>query len=248
MFYMIHQKGVKVHRQFLQLIKDNAAREVSALRVVNSDEGAEIYLYDVIDPLFGIGAADFVKELSALKGKPVALHINSPGGDVFDARAMATAIAAHGDVTAHIDGLAASAATYVATAAKKVLIADGSLFMVHNAWTFAYGNKHDLQETAALLDKIDDTIKGSYIAKTGKGADEITALMDAETWLTAAEAVENGFADEVIGGETKAQNTWNLAAFKNAPKPPAPTGPSVEELAASQRQRNLNRLRLYEIG
>jgi ATP-dependent protease ClpP protease subunit len=202
--------------QLLKLLRDNANKPVNNLRVENKDNGAEMYLYDIIDDYFGVSANDFNKELSALKGKPVSLHINSAGGDVFSGRAMASAIASHGNVTAYIDGLAASAATYVALAAKEVHIADGAMFMIHNAWSLAYGNKNDMRDTADLLEKIDATIVNDYKKKTNLDEAEIVAMMDAETWLNAQEALDKGFVDFIFNGK-KIDNTWDLSAYNNAP-------------------------------
>lgn len=230
-------------KKLVQLIRNNASRERVKVRA-EGDE-ATIYLYDVIDDYWGVSAAEVTKALSELKGKSVSLRINSPGGDVFAGRAMATAIAQHGDVTAYIDGLAASAATYVAIAAKSVVMAEGGFFMVHNAWTMAYGNKSELIETAGLLDKIDQSIINDYAKKTGKTVEEIAAWMNAETWFSAQEALESGFVDS-IAGETKADNKWDLSAYSNAPK----IEQKQEETPdwAAIQQRNLNRLRLHEIG
>lgn len=233
-------------KKLLQLIKNNADRKPVAIRA-EGDE-ATIYLYDVIDDYWGVSAAEINKALAELRGKAVTLRINSPGGDVFAGRAMATAIAQHGNVTAHIDGLAASAATYVAIAAKSVVIADGGFFMVHNAWTFAYGNKAELIETAGLLDKIDQSIVNDYARKTGKTVAEIVAWMNAETWFSAQEALENGFVD-AIGEAAQASNAWNLSAYDKAPKALKDrVTPDPEPDFAVIQQRNLNRLRLYEIG
>ena len=126
-----------MHSRLLQLLRDNATREPTGLRMEASADATTIYLYDVIDPYWGISASEVVKQIAGLKDSAIHLRINSPGGDVFDGRAIASAIAQHGNVTAWIDGLAASAATYVATAAKTVNIAEGAFFMVHEAWTLA---------------------------------------------------------------------------------------------------------------
>jgi ATP-dependent protease ClpP protease subunit len=232
-----------MHKKLLQLLRDNATKVGSPIKVENASESATIYLYDIIDPYFGIGALDFNKELSALKGKPVNLRINSPGGDVFDARAMATAIAQHGNVTAYIDGLAASAATYVATSAKSVSMSEGSFFMIHNAWTMGYGNKNDFASLIDLLDKMDQTIINDYVKKTGRPADEITAWMNAETWFTAQEALDNGFVNTVSDG-VKVENKWNLSAYANAPKVEDKT---EEELLNTYREAAERRLRLLTI-
>jgi enoyl-CoA hydratase/carnithine racemase len=104
-------------------------------------------------------------------------------------------------VVAHIDGLAASAATAIAVAADEVLMAAGAMFMIHNAWTIAIGDKNDFLECAALLEKVDGTLADRYAAHTGKPVSELKTLMDAETWFTAEEAVEFGFASAVEGDE-----------------------------------------------
>ncbi len=230
-------------KQLVQLIRNNAKREPA--RIVAEDQPDTLFLYDVIDPYWGVSASDFNKTLAGMAGKKVTLRVNSPGGDVFDGRAMAAAIAQHGNVHAVIEGVAASAATYVTAACASVEITQGSFYMIHNAWTMAYGNKEDLRSTAGLLEKIDGSILDDYERRTGKARDQLAAWMDAETWFTAAEAVEHGFAD-TVSEKSSAKNTWDLSAYNNAPKPPAPADdePQWEAL----RQRNLNRLRLHELG
>jgi ATP-dependent Clp protease, protease subunit len=200
----------------LKLLRDNAKKEISNLRIEAKDNAVDIYIYDVIDDYFGVSANEFNKELASLKGKQVNLRINSAGGDVFSGRAMATAIANHGNVIAYIDGLAASAATYVALAAKEVHIADGAMFMIHNAWSLAYGNKDDMRNTADLLEKIDGTIIADYVKKTNLEESEIKSMMDAETWFTAQEALDKGFVDVIFAG-VEAKNSWDLSAYNNAP-------------------------------
>ena len=98
--------------------------------------------------------------------------------------------------------------------------------MVHNASGMAWGDKTDMRETADLLQKIELSIVADYTTKTGKSDDEIVALMDAETWMTADEALANGFIDTVITAKAKTKNTWNLGAYKNAPaaEPAEPAG------------------------
>lgn len=211
-------------KKLLQLIKDNIHRPEPSLKVVNeSAETATIYLYDVIDDYFGVSAADFNKELMALSGKEVHLRINSPGGDVFAAEAMATFIKQHGNVHAHIDGYAASAATRIASAAKTVQIAEQGFYMIHNAWTLAIGNKEELRSTADLLDKIDASIIAGYAIKTGNTTAQISEWMAAETWFSAQEALNNGFVDSIYTAQTDENapkdkaTAWNLAAFEHAP-------------------------------
>lgn len=230
-------------KKIVQLIRNNSSRTPAPIRA--EGEAETLYLYDVIDPYWGIGASAFNKELAGMGGKKVTLRVNCPGGDVFDGRAMAAAIAQHGDVHAVIEGLAASAATFITAACASVTIAKGSFYMIHNAWTMAYGNKDDLIETASLLGKIDESIVADYERKTGKSNEEIVAWMNAETWFSAEEAVEHGFVDSITD-TAKVENKWNLSAYSNAPQiaPPADQQPDWEAI----RQRNLNRLRLHEVG
>lgn len=213
----------------IQLFKNNqsAKRE---FRIVNEGREATIYLYDIIgeDWYGGVSAKDFVPKLAALDVDVIHLRINSPGGDVFDARAMAMAIKQHpAKVISHIDGQAVSAATYVALAGDEVEIADGGFFMIHNAWTVQMGNAADFRAQAELLDKVDASISADYERKTGKSADDVLAMMAATTWMTSAEALAEGFVDRVAEGKTATSNHWNLAAYGNAPaaliEPPEPT-------------------------
>lgn len=239
--------------KLLQLLQANARGDKAAgIRADASGDVGHVYVYDVIDSYWGASAKALVEALASLAGKPVALHINSPGGDVFEARAMVSALRAHGDaVTTYIDGLAASAATYLALAGDQVHITDGGMFMVHNSWTLAWGNKTELRSTADLLDKIDGTIAADYMRKTGAAADQVASWMDAETWFTAQEALDAGFVDQVDGAADApaAMSRWNLSAYANAPQiaPPKTNtrDPGLDALVTQQLQANRNRLRLF---
>lgn len=201
--------------KLIQMLQANANRPKPPS---NASTATDIYLYDVIGDWYGITASDFVEAVKSADNGAFTLHINSPGGDVFDARAIATAIKSHpAKVTAVIEGVCASAATYIALAADEVKMADGALFMIHNAWTLALGNADDMDHTAALLRKVDSSILDDYVAKTGKDREEIAAAMAAETWYDANEAKEFGFVDEVLHAKA-AKNMWDLSAYDNAPK------------------------------
>jgi ATP-dependent Clp protease protease subunit len=197
--------------------KDRAKR----LEILNADgPEATVYLYDAIDSYYGVNAEAFVKDFNAITAPTIHLRINSPGGDVFDGRAIATAIAQHpSNVIAHVDGLAASAASYVAIAADSVEMAPGSFLMIHNAWTLAFGNADDLLSTAALLEKIDASLAADYSKKTGKSQSQIAEWMSAETWFSAEEAVTEGFASSIAETAPEGvENAWDLSAFAHAPK------------------------------
>ena len=206
--------------KLLQLARENADRS-KPLRAEAEGAEATVYLHGVIGGWWGdIDETEFSKTLAALDVDTIHLRIDSPGGDVFAARAMMTAISQHqAKVIAHVDGLAASAATGICMACDEVEITQGAGFMIHNAWTIAIGNKTDLSKTVELLGKIDAGLANDYSRRTGKESAQIVSWMDEETWFTADEAVENGFADrvvEVVG--KKAKNAWNLSAYRNAPK------------------------------
>jgi ATP-dependent protease ClpP protease subunit len=249
--------------QLMQLLRDNARTDARPpIRAQATEEGVAIYVYDVIDPYWGASATALIEQLTAAAGKLVELHINSPGGDVFEARAMAAAIAGYdGPVEACIDGVCASAATYLALAAKSTCMVEGALLMVHNSWTIAYGDKTALRSTADLVEKIDGTIAATYMKKTGATLAQVQAWMDAETWFTCQEALDAHFIDAIEPNtqqgdmaEDAQQNRWNLSAYANAPKPqpraapapdPAALAAELAAKAATQHQANRNRLRLF---
>lgn len=207
-------------KKLYQLLRNNAAAP-APLRAENKDQEATLYIYDVIDSFWGVRALDVATFLVSLAaGTRLNVRINSPGGDVFEARAISTAIKNFkGPKTVYIDGLAASAATTIALAGDSVEIAEGSFFMIHNAWTLAMGDKNSLLETAALLDKVDAAIAADYSKKTGKDNAAIAELMNAETWLSAQDAVDQGFCDKLQeGSQANDLKQWNLSAYDKAPK------------------------------
>lgn len=129
----------------------------------------------------------------------VELVINSPGGSVFDAAEIYTAIKEYdGNVTAKIVGLAASAASWIAMAADEVSISPLGLMMVHNAQSFAIGDHREMDVSSNMLKSVDDAIRSAYKLKTGLSDDELETLMNAETWFNANEAKEAGLVDSVL--------------------------------------------------
>lgn len=212
--------------KLFQLLLDNkAAGGARGLRAEASDTGVAILLSDVIDAYYGANTQALQAAMPA-NDVPFTLYLNSPGGDVFEARDMAALIARHGAPVDIIGtGVVASAATYLALAGRSFKMTEGGLFMVHESWTFAYGNKGELRQTADLLEKVDGTIAGDYQRKTGASAEQVDAWMKAETWFTAQEAVDAKFADAVVPNtQAGAQDrvTWNLSAYNKAPTVPEP--------------------------
>jgi ATP-dependent Clp protease protease subunit len=132
-------------------------------------------------------------EVSALD-----VHINSEGGDVFAGSAIFTMLRnVRGPVTAYVDGLAASAASMIAMAASRVVMPANAMMMVHMPWSLSAGNAADLRKHADMLDRVGEAMMAAYMAKTGMAEDDMRALLEEETWMTAEKAHELGFADEV---------------------------------------------------
>jgi len=159
-----------------------------------------ITLYDEIGA-FGAGSKQFLGDLSKLSGQHIHLRINSPGGSVVEGTAIYNALRRHkGGVTVHIDALAASMASVIAMAGAPVYIADNALMMIHNPWTVSMGGSEDLRKEADLLDMLKVNLRNAYVRKTGMTETDISAMMDAETWLDAVDAVALGFADAIEEG------------------------------------------------
>lgn len=193
-----------------------------------SDTKGEIYIYDNIVPAgweYGeeVSAANFRDELQSLEGvNLIELHINSDGGDVFEASAIYNMLKRHkARIEVSIDGLAASAASVVAMAGDKVVMPQNAMLMIHNAWSFFMGNHNDFRKFADDLEKINDSsVKQAYLSKNPDlDVEELTRMMDAETWLTANEALELGLVDEVTKPmQAAASISKDFAArYKNTP-------------------------------
>lgn len=232
---------------------DNLQRSKTPVKppeVSNAAGTASIYIYDIISADYGVGAEDVISALDACTGvKTVNMHIHSPGGDVFESRAIIAAIDRFdGQVVAHIDGLAASAATSIALAADEVVMAESALFMIHNAKGMVWGDKTAMRDTADLLEKVEGSIVNDYTTKTGKDAAEIAALMNAETWMTAQEALDGKFIDRIAAKAAKPSNAWNLSAFSKAPVAQEETAPEPTPVPDGTTQTNANRMRLAMIA
>lgn len=187
---------------------------------------AEVYIYDVIDSWFGVNAADFVRELQALDVDTINLRVNSPGGSVYDGVAIMNALRRHpANIIATVDGLAASAASFIIQAADEVVMGKNTELMIHDASALCWGNAKDMADTAQILDRISGTIAGIYAERAGGTADEWREAMLAETWYTAEEAVTAGLADRVDDdgdAEPDAQNRFDLSIFAHAGRRNAP--------------------------
>jgi len=184
---------------------------------------ATIYVYDAIGAFDGVEASTMVKNIAAIQKANIHVRINSPGGDVFDARAIKTALEQHpAKVTAYIDGVAASAASFLMLGADDIQIAPGAFIMIHNPWGFAMGDAKEMRATATLLDQVGAAICKDYAAKTGLDAATIAQMMEDETWLSAEDAVAKGFCNSIMVRPPKTKNSkrraFNLSAYAHPPQ------------------------------
>ena len=193
--------------------------------------GAEVLIYDEIGA-YGVTAKGFLAELGALPDDAaIDLRLNSPGGSVFDAVAIFNALKRHtGEVTVWIDGIAASAASYIAMAGDTIVMPENAFLMIHDPSGLVMGTAEDMRATAAALDKVKAGLIQGYAAKSGKADDEIAALMAAETWLDAKDALDLGLADR-IALPVKLAACFDVAKFRNAP--PALIEAVTQTVAAS---------------
>ena len=206
-------------------------------------EGNTLWLYDVIAGdedeatwFGGVSPRQFIAALAETSG-PVTLRLNSPGGSVFGAQAMVAAMRAHPEpITAQVDSLAASAASVIAAECAECVMAPGAMLMVHKAWGMTIGNADDHAQVGALLSKIDGQIAATYARRAGDDDPEkYMAMMAAETWLDADEAVAAGLADRVIDANTQRPAAmWDLSAYAAAPWQPAAKEPAEPAPASMQ--------------
>lgn len=167
-----------------------------------SDDTFDMYLYDVIggEEYGGVSAAQIAAEMKTCPdGAMLNVRINSPGGDVFEGIAIYNLLTQRkGPCNVYVDGLAASIASVIAMAGKKVCMAAESEMMIHEAWSLAMGNAKDLRALADRLDASNANIQSIYNRKCGQPVGKIAEMMAAETWMSSYQAKELGFADEVI--------------------------------------------------
>ncbi|MDE6501298.1 MAG: Clp protease ClpP [Ruminococcus sp.] len=154
-----------------------------------------------------ITPAMFRDELSKVKGN-LTVWLNSPGGDCFSASQIYTMLRNHkGKITVKIDGIAASAASVVAMAGDETLISPTGMIMIHNPMTIAWGNKSDMEKAINELEEVKESIINAYVRKTTLSREEISRLMDEETWMNAEKALQLGFVDGILFDDKKAETS-----------------------------------------
>jgi ATP-dependent Clp protease, protease subunit len=208
--------------------KENAVKQLQIR--MTTDDIAEVLLYDMIgvDPWFGdgISAKTFREQIKGLKAKTLNLRVNSPGGDVFEASAMLTALDEFkGVVNVDVDGLAASAASYLIMGADTIRLGTNAMMMIHDPYGGVMGSASDMRGMADVLDKAKGQILDAYGRKSKAGREQLAAWMSAETWFTGQEAVDAGLADAVtepVRVAALAQHSPILAKLKYKHVPPLP--------------------------
>lgn len=200
-----------------------AWRVINQVRVENTPcftitntEIPKVYVYGMIGG-WDMDAQEFVQAVHAIDAKAIDLHINSQGGFVWDAVSMYESLRSHpATVTTHVDGLAASAASFLALAGDTVDTAKGSRWMVHDAQMVAIGSPADIREAADLGDAVSNDIAGIYSARAGGSVASWRSAMKATTWYSAEQAVSAKLADRVTGNDTKNSGASNRSRLIKA--------------------------------
>lgn len=231
--------GRPVSARRVEALVPDGAQDRNWFRIENKEDApdeADIYIYDEIG-FWGTTAAQFVREIKDLDVSNITLHLNSPGGEVFDGTAIYNSLVSHrARVRVLVDGLAASAASFIAQAGDEIVMGQGSMMMIHDASGMSWGNADETRGVADLLDKISDNIASIYSANAGGTASEWREIMKLEAWYTAEEAVEVGLATSVSkkAVQKSPENQWNLSVFNHAGRSQAPDPNKVRESARAR--------------
>lgn len=188
--------------------------EPRKIPVTNEGGVARVNIYDDIG-LWGITASDFIAAFEPLNvsGTDVHVHINSPGGDVYDGLAIYHSLKhSAANITVHVDGLAASAASFIAMAGKQIIVGRNARMMIHDASTMTYGNAQDHEEVRDWLNEESDNIADIYAQRAGGKAEEWRDTMKAEQWYSGQQAVDSGLADTIEGAEVTEDKITSVAA------------------------------------
>jgi len=183
-----------------------------------ADSGAEILFYDEIGG-WGVTAKAFADDLKALGDvRAITLRINSPGGDGFTGQVIHNTLRRHpAKVTAYVDGLAASAASIIAMAGDEIVMPENAMMVIHDPAALVAGGADDMRKMAGALDRIKEAMVGIYCARTDQEPDEVARMMAEETWMSAAEAVDLGFADR-LEQPVAITARFDLSRYRHPPK------------------------------
>lgn len=176
-----------------------------SIQAAASDDNS-ISIFDVIGQDFwtgeGVTAKRIAGVLRSFGDGDVVVNVNSPGGDMFEGLAIYNLLREHpGHVTVKVLGVAASAASIIAMAGDEIQIARAGFLMIHNAWTYAAGNRHDFRAYADYLEPFDASMADVYVARTGQDIKAVEKMMDGETWIGGSKAIDQGFADTLLASD-----------------------------------------------
>lgn len=220
--------------QLRDRLRGGLPSQAPSYRLEAAGRTGRIHVYGLIGGWFGdVLASSLVPEIRELDVDTIELYLNSPGGDAYDGIAIRNALRQHSArVEVHVDGIAASAASVIATAGDEVIMGPGTELMIHDAWNVVAGDAAALRAEADNLDRLSDNVAALYAEKAGGTAADWRSLMVAETWYTAEEAVEAGLADRVDGAaQDRIHKPFDLSAFAHAGRAAAPA-PAVLRPAA----------------
>jgi len=207
------------NRQYPQLRAQN--REWFKISAKETKEGelvGEIELLDAIDEVWGLNPSELIAKIRAMKVDRIHVAINSPGGSVFGGLGIYSALKAHpAKVTTENMSLAASISSIILMAGDEVFQRENSMMMIHKAWSLTAGNSKELRDTAEILDKIDTQLISIYANKTKMDPSIIEGYLEAESWYTAAQAQELGFAHTLEYETLQAKSAFDLSIYKNTP-------------------------------
>lgn len=189
------------------------------VRAAEKDDDASISILDVIGEDWwtgeGVTSKRVAAALRAIGRKDVVVNVNSPGGDYFEGLAIYNMLREHpAKVTVKVLGIAASAASVIAMAGDEIQIARAGFLMIHNTWVLAAGDRHQLRDVADWLEPFDQSAVDIYAARTGLPEKDIGKMLDRETWIGGAEAVEKGFADSLLPSDEVSTKASNRAETK----------------------------------
>lgn len=181
-----------------------------SVQAAASDDNS-ISVFDVIGQDYwtgeGVTAKRIAAALRSIGERDVVVNINSPGGDMFEGLAIYNLLREHpGKVTVKVLGVAASAASIIAMAGDEVQVARAGFLMIHNAWIYAAGNRHDFRDYADYLEPFDASMADIYVARSGQDLAAVQKMMDGETWIGGSAAIEQGFADVLLASDEVAEH------------------------------------------
>ncbi|MEU6582824.1 head maturation protease, ClpP-related [Nocardia sp. NPDC046763] len=204
-------------------------RQWYSIRNAAKGDNPTVYLFDEIDSYWGVSAEEFARELDGIDAEQITVKINSPGGNVYDGLAIMNALIDHpAKIITSVEGLAASAASFIAMAGDERVMRPGAELMIHNAWMVAIGSATDLRAAADQLERTSANLASIYADRSGGELADWQAAMDAETWYSAQEAVDAGLADRIekagkaADAEPTSKARWDLSRFAYSGRQAAP--------------------------